>query len=422
MAKDTRTGGRDATSAVIPGSFALSVGNPGTTAPAGFVWRPLSDLARLESGHTPSRGKPEYWDGDVPWIGIRDASGNHGRVLLDTQQHVTQLGLDNSSARLLPAGTVCLSRTASVGFVVTMGRPMATSQDFVNWVCGPELDHRYLHYLLMSEQDTIRRIAYGSVHPTMYYPDAKALHVCLPSLRGQQAIAEVLGALDDKIAGNMRSTDIIDQLLATRFARLSAGREYVGLGTVATVNERSTKPQAGGTLRYLDISSVGRGVYDLPPESSWDDAPGRARRLVSRGDVVWSTVRPNRRSHALVLDDDEKLVGSTGLAVLTPARGRTAGLYEATRTDRFVAYLETVSEGSAYPAVRAERFLEAPVPELDPKEWDEFEEVALPLRDLVHVAAVESRRLAATRDELLPLLMSGKVRVKDAEKTLEGVL
>lgn len=238
----------------------------------------------------------------------------------------------------------------------------------------------------------------------------------------QQAIAEVLGALDDKIAANTSLTNLVDDVLATRFARLSVGRELVGLGTIAAVNQRSTKPRAGGTLRYLDISSVGRGAYDLPPESSWDDAPGRARRLVSRGDVVWSTVRPNRRSHALVLDDDDKLIGSTGLAVLTPARGRTAGLYEATRADRFVAYLETVAEGSAYPAVRAERFLEAPVPELDPKEWDEFEELALPLRELAHATTVESRRLAATRDELLPLLMSGKVRVKNAEKTVEGVL
>src|SRR5690606_15742999 len=110
-------------------------------------------------------------DGGIPWIGVRDATGNHGMTIDDTLQHTSQLGLDNSSARLLPAGTVCLSRTASVGYVVTMGVPMATSQDFVNWVCGPELDNRYLHYLLMGEQDSIKRVAYGSVHATMYYPD-----------------------------------------------------------------------------------------------------------------------------------------------------------------------------------------------------------------------------------------------------------
>jgi type I restriction enzyme S subunit len=53
---------------------------------------------------------------------------------------VTPLGLENSAARLLPANTVCLSRTASVGYVVIMGKPMATSQDFVNWVCSEAIE------------------------------------------------------------------------------------------------------------------------------------------------------------------------------------------------------------------------------------------------------------------------------------------
>src|SRR5438874_10867961 len=96
-------------------------------APPGWEWVRLQDVARLETGHTPSREHPEYWDGDIPWIGIKDATGSHGRTILDTFQHTNQLGIDNSSARLLPARTVCLSRTASVGYVVVMGRPMATS-------------------------------------------------------------------------------------------------------------------------------------------------------------------------------------------------------------------------------------------------------------------------------------------------------
>jgi type I restriction enzyme, S subunit len=127
----TVTGGRPATTGVIAGRYAISVGKPLTEAPPGFEWRPLAELARLESGHTPSRRVTEYWNGDIPWIGIRDATGNHGRQINETRETITQLGVDNSSARVLPAETVCLSRTASVGYVVQMGRPMATSQDFV---------------------------------------------------------------------------------------------------------------------------------------------------------------------------------------------------------------------------------------------------------------------------------------------------
>jgi len=124
----SRTKGREATQGVIPGRFALSVGMPDLPAPAGWKWTALSDVAQLESGHTPSRKHPEYWNEGVPWIGIKDAVDSHGRVIVDTYQHVSQLGLENSSARLLPVHTVCLSRTASVGYVVVMGRSMATSQ------------------------------------------------------------------------------------------------------------------------------------------------------------------------------------------------------------------------------------------------------------------------------------------------------
>ena len=110
--RQTVTGGREATGGVIMGRWALSVGMPDTGVPPGFRWINLTDVALLESGHTPSRKHPEYWDGDVPWIGVRDATGNQGRTLMDTQQHVTQLGIENSSARVLPKATVCLSRTS----------------------------------------------------------------------------------------------------------------------------------------------------------------------------------------------------------------------------------------------------------------------------------------------------------------------
>jgi type I restriction enzyme S subunit len=107
---------------------------------------PICDVARLESGHTPSRKHPEYWIGKIPWIGIRDVALHDGRVIAETFQHVSQAGLDNSAARLLPKDTVCLSRTASVGYVVMMGKPMATSQDFVNWVCSEALDPEFLMF------------------------------------------------------------------------------------------------------------------------------------------------------------------------------------------------------------------------------------------------------------------------------------
>jgi len=213
-----QTGGRAATTGHIAGDCAIAVGTSDAETPQGWSWRLLTDLARLETGHTPSRRSPEYWDGDISWIGIRDATGNHGRTLLDTEQHVTQAGIDNSSARLLPTNTVCLSRTASVGSVVVMGRPMATSQDFVNWVCDPEkLDYRYLKYALLAERASYSRFSHGTTHQTIYFPEVKAFHLLTPARDTQSAIADVLSALDDKIEQNRRTAQALERLARAIF-------------------------------------------------------------------------------------------------------------------------------------------------------------------------------------------------------------
>jgi type I restriction enzyme S subunit len=167
----------------------LSVGMEEEPAPRGWDWHLLTGLARLESGHTPSRRHPEWWDGDIPWLALPDIRELDCQVSMDTGETTNDLGIANSSARVLPAGTVVLSRTASVGFVAIMGRPMATSQDFVNWVCGPDLDPRFLMYLLRVARPAIREMSSGAIHKTVYVPTVKAFRVCIPPIREQRQIA-----------------------------------------------------------------------------------------------------------------------------------------------------------------------------------------------------------------------------------------
>ena len=184
--------GRKATSRNIAGSLSLSVGKPSSPAKPGWRWVELSTLAQLESGHTPSRSKPEYWNGEIPWISIRDAKKAHGKVITETEECITKQGVENSSARILPANTVCLSRTASVGYCTITGRPMATSQDFVNWVIKGELHPDFLKFILLAEGDQLLRFASGSVHQTIYYPETKAFSICAPELKEQIVIARQL--------------------------------------------------------------------------------------------------------------------------------------------------------------------------------------------------------------------------------------
>ncbi len=410
---ETSTGGREATRSVIPGRYALSVGLPKLPQPPGFVWTKLTDVARLESGHTPSRGEAAYWDGDIPWVGIRDATGNHGLTINDTEQHITASGLANSSARLLPAGTVCLSRTASVGFVVTMGVDMATSQDFVNWVCGPGLSSRYLRYILVGEQESVRRFAHGTTHQTMYYPEAKALHVLIPDRREQDAIAEVLGALDDKIAANTKLIDLLIQHQSGEYeAALQCGQQSRRVDYVAEFHNRkriplSARERAGrpGLIPYYGAT----GVFDTVDEPLFDD------RLVLVGEdgsvitdeelpviqYIWGPSWINNHAHVLT----GRLV-STELLRFALARTNVAALVTG-------AVQPKISMGKL-----KDLTLDLPLSENLPQ----LEKAFASEMALLRASSEESRTLSIMRDALLPQLMSGRIRVRDAEQMVGDVV
>lgn len=157
---------------------------------------PLAEVARLESGHTPSRRHPEWWGGEVRWLALPDIRAVDGKEVYETADRTNELGLANSSARLLPPGTVAFSRTASVGFVTILGREMATSQDFAAWICGPRLRPWYLMHALRHTRGHLLKEAAGAIHKTIYMPDLKAFRISLPPLEEQDRILARLDAVE----------------------------------------------------------------------------------------------------------------------------------------------------------------------------------------------------------------------------------
>lgn len=213
---------------IILGHPALAVGNPGLELPSAWTWSPLVDIARMESGHTPSREHPEWWDGEVPWIGIADAREHDGRVIMKTFQHTNKDGLANSAARLLPSGTVCVSRTASVGYVVVLGCSMATSQDFVNWIPTAAVTSEWLRVVFSADREALRRFGKGSVHKTIYFPEWLSVHIGVPPISEQnQIVAEVerrLSVIEELEAAVRANLTRADRLRQTILRQAFSGR------------------------------------------------------------------------------------------------------------------------------------------------------------------------------------------------------
>lgn len=377
----------------------------------------LGQLCRFKGGNAFPQDEQGAVTGRAPFIKVSDLSSSANASAIRTSNNwVSDAQIRRLKLTLFPEGSSVFAKIGE-GMrserVRQLTRPTAIDNNLMAAMPAHTTNPRFLYYLLQTVH--LASHAVGSALPYLTQSTLEAIPVDVPSDSTQQAIAEVLGALDDKIAANTRLAASVDLYLATYLDNLLAGsRDSIALGEIAGINEATVKPINGGYLRYVDIAAVAVGRYDYPPVSRWDEAPGRARRGLRQGDTVWSTVRPNRRSHALNLSDDPMLVASTGLAVLTPERVGFAYLFEVTKRPEFSAYLENVAEGSAYPAVRPERFLNAPVPNAPTALSERFESTAAPLRELVHSVSEENRTLAATRDTLLPQLMSGKLRVRDA--------
>lgn len=174
----------------------------------------------MKTGHTPSRQHPEYWEHThIPWFTLADVwqlrQGN--QFLGSTASTISDLGLASSAAELLPAGTVVLSRTASVGFAGIMPVPMATSQDYWNWVCRPGLDSDYLWMQFRAMRPEFDRLKNGSTHKTIYQADAAGLSIVVPPLAEQRRIVSLVSREDSDSEG--LSTDLIRSIELARERR-----------------------------------------------------------------------------------------------------------------------------------------------------------------------------------------------------------
>jgi type I restriction enzyme S subunit len=184
--------------------------------PTNGTWRiaRVLDLARLESGHTPSRRHPEWWGGAVPWLALPDIRKLHGKHAYETIEYTNDAGLANSAARLLPVGAVCLCRDASIGFVTILGRPMATSQHFANWICDPEkLDPEFLLYSLMASHNYLRDLGSGSVIKTIYMQTIESFQICAPEIGEQRRISRTLRQ-------RLETAETLSESLKARLAEL----------------------------------------------------------------------------------------------------------------------------------------------------------------------------------------------------------
>lgn len=153
-------------------------------------------IIRAESGSTPSTTRDDYWDGDIPWLTPKEITRlGDGLYVSRTERNITQSGLENCSAKLLPINTVMLTKRAPVGVVAVNAVPMATNQGFINFQCGERLRPLYLAYWLRANRNYLDLVANGSTYPELYGSDLFEFEIAVPSINEQDQIIDIISAL-----------------------------------------------------------------------------------------------------------------------------------------------------------------------------------------------------------------------------------
>jgi len=395
---------------------------------------------RISSGGTPSRNHPEYFSSDSSghlWVKSKELLDG---AIRSTEERITDDGLANSSAKYYPTNTVLVAMYGvNVGQLGWLRQPATVNQAICGLVVNPVVaDFRYVFYTLMHTRRGLISQAQGAAQQNLNQDNIRNYTIPVPKLPAQRKIAAILSAYDDLIENNERRIRVLEEmaqnlyrewfvklrfpnhqkvkLVDSQAGKIPQGWSTCKLSDLAVVNSRSI---SGGVepeeILYIDIASVTDGTVTGRRQLTFSDAPNRARRLVQHGDVIWSCVRPNRRSFALILNPEPNLVVSTGFAVISGTKAPFSYLYFALTTDDFVSYLTNHATGAAYPAVTAKDFETATLLVPRTEVLDEFHDVVCPMLELCHRLGLRNSVLHQTRDLLLPRLISGELDVSQLD-------
>jgi len=268
------------------------------------------------------------------------------------------------------------------------------------------------------------RIAIGEI---------KELPINLPELDIQKKIAAILSAYDDLIENNLKRIKLLEEMAQITYEEWFVRLKYPGHETtqidsetglpvgwseaeitaISFINTNSIKAkEAPESIKYIDIASADTGFYQEPQTMNYAEAPSRARRKVNFGDTIFSTVRPNRKTYSLILENDPMLVASTGFAVLTPKIEETFPfVYLTVANQTFIDKAVAVAGGAAYPAINQNDFEKIKIVKPDDALIKFFSEKVINNFTAKRTLTKQNQLLKEARDILLPRLMTGMIDV-----------
>jgi type I restriction enzyme, S subunit len=292
------------------------------------VWqtKTIGDLCDVVNGGTPKTGVLEYWDGAHLWITPAEMGKRSSPYVDDTERKLTDLGLNDSSARLLPPYSVILSSRAPIGHLVINTKPMATNQGCKGLVPKSELDHKFLYYYLTSIVELLNSLGTGATFRELSGGKLKEVTVPCPPLAEQQRI---VGILDETFASIAN-------------AKANAETNLLNAHGLFESHLQSVFTQRGNRWEERSLDDICVKITDgehLRPKMTSTGLPFLSAKDVLDNDVVFSDQLFVSEADALKF---RKRCNPEAGDILIVSRGATVGRTCVVKTDRMFCLLGSV--------------------------------------------------------------------------------
>lgn len=404
--------------------------------------RRLEEIAEVVSGGTPATNIPEYWNGSIGWITPADLSDFNCRYIEKGSRNITQSGLTNSSACLLPKNTVLLSSRAPIGYVAIANTELSTNQGFKNLICNDKIiDYRFIYYWLKQNTDVLKSFATGATFPELSASTLKKIKISFPDLPTQKRIADILSSYDDLIENNNRRIQLLEQtaqeLYKEWFVRfrfpghekvkfengLPEGWEYIRFGKAIEIIDgdrgvnypKQEDFYSEGDCLFLNAGNVTAKGFDFSNCSyitKEKDAILRKGKL-QYNDVVLTTRGTvgnvafyNETMTFAEMRINSGMVILRNLDIVSPEY-----IYTALRQERLQKIMNLYSSGSAQPQLPIKDMKRMKILKSDAKTMELFSEISASIYKQISLLIMKNQNITAQRDLLLPRLMSGKLEV-----------
>lgn len=390
-----------------------------------------TEIANIIGGGTPKTNIPSYWDGDIPWLSVKDFANNN-KYVYSSEKNITNKGLVNSSTKLLEKGDIILSARGTIGELAMIPFKMSFNQSCFGLRANKKVDNHFLYYLTKTKIKELKSNSYGSVFNTITKITFDNIICEIPPLPEQKSIAAVLSSLDDKIELLQEENKTLEETAQTLF------KEWFGKYQLG-----DELPEGWRIGKLGDEFNITIGRTPPRKEKEWFSKNQEDYKWASIKDIVHSNMYILQTTESLTPKAVKKfnipiILENTVILSFKMTVGKLAITTEKMLSNEAIAhfnlkkdpplnsellylYLKNLdfnslgSTSSIVTAINSTIIKNINIIIPDKLYIDNINRLILPLFKKIKLNIQEISTLQTTRDTLLPKLMDGSIRVNDLE-------